>query len=208
MDNSQKLTWRIWESPGMGKALLIGGLLAYVPLINLLLIGYYGRWAKRLIRGEGMELPQWQDGRALLEELGKVIIPWLVWLFVPFLIAGLLSWAISGLFHFMYLGFFASTLAWIPLAVVAMAAPPAMVLALVRLYRRDSLSDSLDVAGILQQVTRRFRACLFPLLQFYGMLAIGWPLIGFAGFAATLPLIAQLVLVFRDADGDLQSGQN
>jgi hypothetical protein len=43
------------------------------------------------------------------------------------------------------------------------------------------------------------------MLQFYGILAVGWPLIGFAAFLATLPLLAQLVLVMRVKDSGLPS---
>jgi hypothetical protein len=208
MENREKVTWRIWQSEGMGRCLLIGGLLFYVPLINLLLLGYYGQWAKRLILGQGMELPEWSDGRGLLGELGRVIIPALVWLALPLLLAGLLCWGLAGLLDFLYLGFFARTLAWVPVALVAVLAPPAMVLALIRLYRRDSLRDSLDVPGVLHLTIRHLKGCLFPLFQFYGLLAVGWPVIGFAAFLGVLPLLAQLILVLRGADGDLHSATN
>lgn len=182
----------------MGRALLIGGIIAYIPLVNLLLLGYYGRWVSRLVRQEGMALPEWSEGRPLLEELVRVILPALVWLLVPLLIAGLLSWSLFGIFEFLHLGFFAPTLSMLPIALVAVLSPPAMVLSLVRLYRTDAIRESLDVPRIFREVIRRLRSCLFPLFQFYGILALGWPLAGFAGFLAALPLLAQLVLVFRN----------
>lgn len=205
MENMEKVTWRIWQSRGMGRALLIGGLLFYVPIINLLLLGYFGVWARRLVLKEGMELPEWAEGRRILEELGRVILPAIVWILVPWALGALLSWAFAGLFNFLYLGFFAATVAWIPLAIVALVVPPAFVVALIRLYRRDSIRDSLDLPVVLQAALRRMRDCLFPLLQFYGLIAIGWPLLGFAVFLGVLPLIAQLILVLRGADADLKS---
>ncbi len=198
MTNREELTWKIWETEGMGRALLIGGIIAYIPLVNLLLLGYYGRWVSRLVRQEGMALPEWSEGRPLLEELVRVILPALVWLLVPLLIAGLLSWSLFGIFEFLHLGFFAPTLSMLPIALVAVLSPPAMVLSLVRLYRTDAIRESLDVPRIFREVIRRLRSCLFPLFQFYGILALGWPLAGFAGFLAALPLLAQLVLVFRN----------
>ncbi len=198
MTNREELTWKIWETEGMGRALLIGGIIAYIPLVNLLLLGYYGRWVSRLVRQEGMALPEWSEGRPLLEELVRVILPALVWLLFPLLIAGLLSWSLFGIFEFLHLGFFAPTLSMLPIALVAVLSPPAMVLSLVRLYRTDAIRESLDVPRIFREVIRRLRSCLFPLFQFYGILALGWPLAGFAGFLAALPLLAQLVLVFRN----------
>jgi hypothetical protein len=205
MENMEKVTWRIWNSDGIGRSLLIGGLLFYVPILNLLLLGYYGRWARQLILQQGMELPEWRDGRAILDELVRVLVPAIVWIFIPSLLAGLLVWAFSGLFGLLYLGIFANTLAWTPLAIVALFSPPAMVAALMRLYKSWSLRECLDIHHIIQAVIRNFRECLFPLFQFYGIVALGWPLIGFAAFLATLPLLAQLILVLRDAAGDLKS---
>jgi hypothetical protein len=205
MENMEKVTWRIWKSEGLGRALLIGGVLFYIPLLNLLLLGYYGRWARQLILQRGMELPEWRDGRAILEELIRVIIPAIVWILIPSFLAGLLVWAFSGLFQFLHLGIFAHTLAWTPFAIVALFSPPAMVAALMRMYKGRSLAESLDFHHIIQAVLRNFRECLFPLFQFYGIMAIGWPIIGFAAFIAVLPLLAQLILVLRDSAGDLKS---
>lgn len=203
MEKLQKVTWRIWESDGIGRSLLIGGLLFYVPLVNLLLLGYYGCWARRLIQREGMALPEWSDGRKILEELGRVILPALVWVFLPFVLASVLVWAFASLFHLLYLDIFSATIAWLPIAVVAVLSPPCLTAALIRLYQDESLRDSLDLPVVLQTAISHLRRCLFPLFQFYGILAIGWPLLGFAAFLATLPLLAQLILVMRPEDNDL-----
>ncbi len=205
MDNREKLTWRIWQSEGMGKALLIGGLLFYVPVLNLLLLGYLGRWARQLILQQGAELPEWREGRALLEELGRVIVPVLVWGVLPVLLAGLVYWALAGLLFWLHLGFFARTVALAPFALVALLAPLALVNSLVRLYQTDSLRQALEVNAIVPAMAPQLRRALFPLFQFYGILVLGWPLAGFAFFLAALPLIAQLVLVQRETDEGLKS---
>jgi hypothetical protein len=205
MENMQKVTWRIWESAGIGRALLIGGLLFYVPLVNFLLLGYYGRWARQLILREGMALPEWSDGRQILDELGRVILPVLVWVFIPVILAAVLVWAFAGLFHLVYLDFFAATIVWLPMAVVALFSPPCLTAALIRLNTKGTIRDSLDIPTVLQVAISHMRRCLFPLFQFYGILAIGWPLLGFAAFLATLPLLAQLILVMRPEDNDLKS---
>jgi hypothetical protein len=200
MDKREALTWQIWRMDGMGRALLVGGLLGYIPLINLVLVAYYAVWARRLIRREGVGLPEWTDGRGLLEEGVRVLPSFLVWVFLPMVLAGLATAGVMSLFHLLFLGFLAPTLGALPLMVVAVLAPPAFVLSLIRLHDSGSVSRALDLAGIFRTVIRQLRECLFPLLQFYGILVIGWPLAGFAAFLATLPLIAQMVLVLREAE--------
>ena len=206
MENMEKISWRIWESDGLGRALLIGGLLFYVPIINFLLLGYFGCWARKLIKREGMALPEWQDGRSIVSELGRVIVPFAVWVLLPVFLASLLIWAMAGLLDFMYLGFFANTLAWLPMVIVAVLAPPALVVSLIRLYTGHPLREALDFPEVMREVIRHLRQCLFPLLQFYGLLVLGWPLLGFAAFLGTLALLGQLIVVFRKMHEDLKSG--
>lgn len=203
MENLEKITWRIWDSEGIGRSLLIGGLLFYVPIINFLLLGYLGCWARKLILREGMDLPEWRDGRSIVNELGRVIAPFAVWVILPIVLAALLIWALSGLLGFMYLDIFATTVAWLPMALVWVLAPPAFVVSLIRTYTGSSLREALNVPEVIQEVIRCLKSCLFPLFQFYGILLLGWPLLGFAVFLAILPLLAQLVLVFRGREEDL-----
>ena len=207
MDKLEKVTWRIWKSEGMGKALLIGGLLFYIPVINLLLLGYYGCWLRQLAQNQGLELPEWREGRRIVTELGRVIVPYLVYMAAPFILAGLLVWALAGLLSWMHLDLFAKTLAYLPLALVALLAPVAFTVSLLRLYKSGNLKDALALDEVVHSVIRHIRSCLFPLFQFYGILLLGWPLIGFAAFFAHLPLLAQLVLVLRPADADLKSAE-
>lgn len=206
MENMEKISWRIWESAGLGRALLIGGLLFYVPVINFLLIGYYGCWARKLILQEGLDLPEWRDGRSIVAELGRVIGPFAAWVILPVILASMLVWAMMGLLEIMHLAFFANTLAWLPMVLVALLSPPALVVSLIRLYTGHTLRESLDVPEVMREVVRHLRQCLFPLLQYYGILVLGWPLLGFAAFLATLPLLAQLILVFRRMHDDLKTG--
>ncbi len=205
MDNMEKVTWRVWESEGMGKALLVGGLLFYIPVVNLLLLGYFSCWLRQLTLNKGMSLPEWRDGRAIVNELGRAIVPFLVWVCVPFLLALLLVWAMVGLLDLMRLGIFSATLVWMPVALVAILSPVAFMVSIMRLYRTNYLKEALDVHEVIRESVPRIKGCLFPLIQFYGIILLGWPLVGFAVFAAMMPLLAQLVLVFRKADESLKN---
>ena len=93
----------------------------------------------------------------------------------------------------------------IPLVFVAIISPVAMVSAMMRVYHSGNRKDAFAVYEVMREVIPRLKASLFPLLQYFGILALGFPLIGFAVFLGTLPLLAQLVLVFRQTDADLKS---
>jgi hypothetical protein len=204
MENMEKITWRIWESDGLGKALLIGGALLYIPLINFLVLGYFGCWARKLILKKGMDLPEWQDGNSIVRELARVIVPFAGWVMLPVGLAWLFKWALTGILTGLHLGYFWS-FAYLPLLPVALLSPPALVVSLIRFYATNDLREAFDIPDIIREVIGNLRRCLFPLFQFYGIIAFGLPLVGFAVFLATLPLLAQLVLVFRNADEDLKT---
>lgn len=207
MDNMEKVTWRIWESEGIGKALLIGGLIFYIPIINLLLLGYFGCWIRKLTLNQGMDLPEWRDGRSILTELGRVIVPFIVWVFIPVLLAGLLIWAVSGILSLLYLDIFVNriALAWLPMALVGILSPVAVTVSILKLYKTNNLKEALAIHDIIHESIPRLKECLFPLLQFYGIVLVGMPLVGFAVFLATLPLLAQLVLILRKTDEGLKT---
>jgi len=205
MENMEKISWRIWDSDGFGKVLLIGGLLFYVPVLNLLLLGYYGLWVNQLVHRQGLDLPQWREGRTILNELGRVILPFVVWVFLPFVLAGLLVWAAGGILDFLRLSFFTVTLAWLPVALVALLSPLAYTVSLVRLYRSGLLRDALMIGDVLHVTLQILKRAFFPLVQFYGILALGYPLLGFSAFLATLPLLAQLIVLIDRRTEDLKN---
>ncbi|NBD37386.1 MAG: DUF4013 domain-containing protein [Verrucomicrobia bacterium] len=200
MENREKISWGIWRQEGFGRALLIGGLLSYIPVLNLLVWGYFADWAGRLQRREGPQLPEWKDGRRIVQELVRILPLFLLWVLAPLLLGGLLTLLLIGLFDVLQLDFFAYSLGLAPMAVVAAFVPPAFVVALLRMNRTGQLRDGLTPAEIVREVLGKAPEVFFPLIQFYGILALGWPLFGFAFFLGALPLIAQMVLVYGNAD--------
>lgn len=196
MENPEKLSWRIWEQEGMGRALLIGGLLSYVPVVNLILLGYWSLWVRRLVRREGAELPEWREAREMLRELVRLLPLLLVWLVIPGILALALAVALIGLLEFMHLELFAYTLGLAPLTVAALLIPPAVVVSVVRLERGGEMREAIWPGDVIGDVLRAGREGLFPMVRFYGWVLLGWPLIGFAVFAAALPMLAELVLIY------------
>lgn len=197
MDNREHLTWRLWEAEGMGKALLIGGLLFYIPVVNLLLVGYWGLWIRRLEGRRAGQLPDWTDWRSIFEETLRLIPVFMAVVFIPVLLAGVLVWMVQALLGLFSLDLFATSLAWAPMAVVAVLSGPAFCLAIMRRNRTDSLARALDPGSLVRVVRLRYRRWLPPVLQFFGVLLVGWPVLGFAAFLGMVALLGHLVPVFK-----------
>lgn len=207
MDNRDTLTWRLLEVEGLGKNLLIGGILFYIPILNLLLLGYWGLWVRRLLEKRASVLPDWADWQAVLRETGRLLPVFLVIGVLPVAIAGLLIWGVGGLFELLSLEMLSSSVAWVPLSLVGILVPPALLLSVMRIHRGESLSASLNFADLLRILFGRLRSLLLPLLQFYGVIFVGWPVLGFAAFLGTMILLGHLVVALRSAEADLKSGR-
>lgn len=198
MDKREELTWQIWRMDGMGRTLLIAGLISFIPILNIILAGYYALWTRRLLDGERLDLPDWAEWRAMLDELVRTFPIFLFWGLFPWALAAIAALGIYGAFDFLFLDPLAYTLGFIPLSAAAVLVPPAIVQALILCHREGHWRAGLDLQAVIQPLVRRARALLFPLLQYYGILLLGWPLLSFTAFLATLPLIAQLLLVLRE----------
>lgn len=200
MDSSDQLTWRVWQAEGMGRGLLIGGLLFYIPIVNLLLVGYWGLWIRRLEERRADALPDWADWREILEETARLVPIFLAVVVLPFLGAGLLVWALQAVLEFISLDLFATSLALAPVAAVALLAVPAYCLAVMRRNRTESLVEALEVRALARVLLSRHRRWLPPVLQFFGLLLVGWPVLGFAAFLGTGVVLGHLVLQFKSAE--------
>ena len=200
MDTSDQLTWRIWQAEGMGRGLLIGGLLFYIPIANLLLLGYWGLWIRCVEERRAEALPDWTDWRAIVEETGRLLPIFLGVVVLPLLGAGGLVWMLQAVLDWVSLDLFATSLAWAPMAAVALLAGPACCLAILRRNRTDSLAQALDVRVLSRVVLARYRRWLPPVLQFFGLALVGWPVLGFAVFLGMAAVLGHLVLVFKPSE--------
>jgi hypothetical protein len=206
MENRDQLTWRLWGVEGLGKSLLIGGILFYVPLVNLLLLGYWGLWMRRLQAGRASTLPDWLEWRSILRETIRLLPLFVVYVALPVAVIGLLVWGVGGIFEWISLDFAANSLAWLPMSAVAVLIPQVMVLAVLRLNRHEGLQSAFEFNEIFRLMLQRARGCLLPILQFYGILLLGWPVLGFAMHLGLVVLLGHLVVVLRGAETDLNSG--
>jgi len=193
MDKLEKIVHRIWSDPAFKPALLVGGLIFYLPIINFLILGYFSLYLKKLMDKKGLEILAWSEGAEILRETLRILPVIIVYLILPSIIAGLLSWAIQGLMFGIGLDFFALTLGYIPVSLAVLIVPPLFFTALWRLLRQDDLRRALAVPEVLQLTLRKAKLWILPLPLFIGWLTITWPLLGFGCFAGLLPLGALML---------------
>jgi hypothetical protein len=181
--------------PKFAGKLLVGSVLAFVPVVNFFVFGYLYRFAAQVRRSGQLRLPEWDDWSGLFSDGLKFAVVWLSYWLLPLWIAGLFAGLLStlGMLPMAYL--FMVTI-FVTTSVVFCAA-------LYRLQMRSDFRDLLDVILILRMSYMQARALMVPALVFIGICALSLPLYGFAFFVGFLLLIAQTTLCYRS----LESGK-
>lgn len=197
----EKLCGLIWADSEFKLKWLLGGVIGSVPLLNLLVLGYFLRYARSLRREGGLALPAWGDGPELLLDTARMSVLFLVYAVVP---VGFL-WGVSALlaefFELLWLDFLGWSIAWIPFAAGLAAVLPLWMAAVHRYLPSQDWSRALDVGKVLSSAWKRAPALVFPTLAFWGVCFLGWPLYGFAVFLALGPYVAFATAVFEGPTG-------
>jgi len=177
------------NQPNLGRKLLIGSALSFIPILNLFAFGYLYRLAALLRRTGQLRLPEWTDWAGLFADGLKFAVVWLAYWLLP-LIVGIL---IATVFSALGLG----ALAYIFVASVFLAASVLFCAALYRLQMRSNYRDLLDVMLIVRMSYMKSVEFILPVLVFAGIYAVALPFYGFAFFAGFLLLVTQTSLCYR-----------
>lgn len=177
------------NQPNLGRKLLIGSALSFIPILNLFAFGYLYRLAALLRRTGQLRLPEWTDWAGLFADGLKFAVVWLAYWLLP-LIVGIL---IATVFSALGLG----ALAYIFVASVFLAASVLFCAALYRLQMRFNYRDLLDVMLIVRMSYMKSVEFILPVLVFAGICAVALPFYGFAFFAGFLLLVTQTSLCYR-----------
>ncbi|HAQ58910.1 MAG TPA: hypothetical protein DEA16_01420 [Opitutae bacterium] len=177
------------NQPNLGRKLLIGSALSFIPILNLFAFGYLYRLAALLRRTGQLRLPEWTDWAGLFADGLKFAVVWLAYWLLP-LIVGIL---IATVFSALGLG----ALAYIFVASVFLAASVLFCAALYRLQMRSNYRDLLDVMLIVRMSYMKSVEFILPVLVFAGICAVALPFYGFAFFAGFLLLVTQTSLCYR-----------
>ena len=191
----EEVTNRLIKLPGFGVKFLIGGLLSFVPIVNIFAFGYLYR-VSRMVRKSGQAvLPAWNDWLGLFCDGLRFSLVWLVYWLLPILLAYLIAWLMT----FIHLGaltriFFLTS---VPFSTVLFSS------ALYRYNMRQELKDLLDVSLIFRMTEMEMPRLILPAFVFPGLLVLLHPFYGFAIFGGFLLLITYTSLRFRSIEGNL-----
>lgn len=197
MPSFEKICGAVLEDPQFLRKWLIGGLLSYLPFVNLLVLGYVYRYTRQ-IREEGdVTLPEWSDLKGLVQDGLKMLLLVLIYVGLPLLAAGFVFYTSQGFFSLVHAHLFAETLAFIPLSIAALACPLLLACGLFHFQGREELQVLRFLHLTLRPLLRAGPQVVFPVFAVWGLALLGWPLIGFAIFLGFNLLMAYLTLAFQ-----------
>ncbi len=173
---------------GFARKILIGGLLSFVPILNILAFGFLYRFSRTVRGGVDHRLPEWDDPRGLFLDGLRFAVAWLAYWLLPLLLAG----AAAALLEAIGLGL----VGYLLFAAAFALSPVLFSSALYRLQTHEDLRDLLDVLLILRMTFLKLQAFVLPALVFVGIFALGWPLYGFAFFAGFCLVIGYAGVTF------------
>jgi len=183
---------RLIKLPGFWVKLLIGGLLSFVPIVNIFAFGYLYRMSRAVRKSGQPALPAWQDWSELFMDGLRFAVVWLAYWLLPILLAALISWLMT----LVYLG----ALSNIFFFTVVLLSSILFSSALYRYHMRKDFKDLLDVALILRMTWMELPRLIVPAFVFLGILVLLLPFYGFAIFGGFLLLITYTSLRYRSIE--------
>ena len=133
---------RVLRQPRFWMKMFVGGLLSFLPGLNLFAFGYLYR-ISHLAQTRGLvALPEWSDWRGLFFDGIKFAVVWLIYWLLPLLLA----LGVSALFAMIGFGALAYTI----VSIMFVFSPIVFGAALYRFNHRGDFSDLLDVILIIR----------------------------------------------------------
>ena len=190
MPSLETLAQRILHSPQALSKLLIGGLLCFIPVLNLFALGYLGRVLTEAQESRSVpELPVWDRWGKLFVDGCVLFVIGLVYAGIPLFLGSLLTALLEEI-----LGHFVGFFAYIPLCIAVAVAVPLAFAAAFQCLGKGSLHSLWDVHYVLQLIRNHWVVLVAPTCAFWGLQLLGLGVYGLAHFCG---LILYGVFVFR-----------
>jgi hypothetical protein len=183
---------RLIRLPGFWVKLLVGGLLSFVPIVNVFAFGYLYRLSRGVRQSGQPVLPEWRDWQGLFMDGLRFAVVWLAYWLLPILLGLMISWLMTLIF----LG----ALANVFFLTVVLLSSVLFSSALYRYNMRKDFKDLLDVALILRMTWMELPRMIVPAFVFLGLLLLLFPFYGFALFGGFLMLITYTGLRYRSIE--------
>ncbi len=188
---------RLFGQPGWTSKALLGGALCFVPVVNLLAFGYLMEYAFRLRATRDLDLPEWNDlGWSDLIVRGSFFAAIFLGTFALPLFFG---WGLSRVLDTLTFGLL-GYMSYGPLGLMGFVAP-ALFLASLHLYVREGMfADAWNLRELLRLAVAGARPLIIPSLAFWGLMALAWPVYGFAFFLGAWVMISYSTALFLSLD--------
>ena len=183
---------RLIKLPGFWVKLLIGGLLSFVPILNLFAFGYLYRLSRAVRKSGEPVLPSWSDWPGLFMDGVRFAVVWLAYWLLPICLVAGLSWLLTMI----HLG----ALTNIVFLTTVLLSTVLFNSALYRYNMRKDYRDLLDVALILRMTWMELPRLIVPAFVFLGLFVLLLPFYGFALFGGFLMLITYTSLRYRSIE--------
>lgn len=176
--------------PNFWTKMLIGGLLAFIPVVNFLSFGFLYRWCVNIQDGGSMSMPEWGDWKNLFIDGIRFAIVWLCFWLVPMLIA-------LGVGSF--LGFIGlAALGYLLVSSMFVISPMLLGAAIFRFNTDKDFKALLDISVIVRMAYHICPNMIIPAFFFFGVFALNPAFYGFTMFFGFFLILTHTSLVYRE----------
>ncbi len=199
----EDLCKRIVNQEQFPRCLLLGGIIGFIPVINLILLGYFYRYSLNFRETGNLDLPDWSDWKLYLRDtvvtLG-VILPYLLILWVVGLLLNYLFLIVTTtVFGVLGIGFLGEALGMLPLMATIFLSVPLALACIYTYQTRENWEDLLQWEAVFRLLDITLKPLLVPLLSFLGLQFIGFPVYGFAIFMGLTCIVPYTIALFSIA---------
>ncbi len=182
---------RMGDEPGWGSKFLLGGLLCFIPILHLFTLGYLLQYARRIRKEMELTLPEWTGWGTLFMDGLRMLVVWVLFFLVPCL-AG---FSLYRLFCMTIPGLpFVGSMAWLFLAAGWLAGCYFFMAALYRYVALGTFRALLDLRTLWRMAFAMRWQLALPVMLLTGMVALFFPIYGFAFFFGYLIIVAYSTL--------------
>lgn len=198
MNTINKIIEKIKSDREYIQKILIGGLLMFIPIVNIFALGYLYRYAGQVKSTGPVGLPTW-------DKWGNLFLAGLIFLGIGFLfglVPILIGLALSKGLNLITLGF----LGWFPyfpLSIAVLIAPSLTLLGVFSIIKGDGIEGLFTKLGDNFKILLKYwKELMLGNIAYIGFCAVGLPLYGFAHFIGLLLLIPYTLFVLKNKDVD------
>lgn len=183
---------KIFSDPRFLVKLLIGGVLMFIPVVNLAALGYVRIYLLQIKENGDFSLPEWKESPARLFMEG---VHFLVVLVLFALVPLLATWFVCGLINVLTGGLI-TLLAMVWISPVLLVVPALVAAANYRMGPEFDWRSLSDVKVVFGMVAATWRTLLVPSFAFWGLCLLFLPAYGFSLFIGGLTFFAYATLVY------------